>query len=139
MVRIGFRTEEWAYKPTKGHYKDAGVDLRTPKDVTVPCGGNVVIDTGVMCDIPAGYYGKLESKSGLNVKYDIVSCGGVIDAGYEGHIMVKLYNFSNGDYEFKAGDKIVQIIFMPCAERFDGIEILDKNERGTDGFGSTGA
>lgn len=139
MTRIRFMTEERAYKPTKGHYEDAGVDLRTPRDVVVPCGGSVAIDTGVMCNIPVGYYGKLESKSGLNVKYDIVSCGGVIDAGYTGHIVAKLYNFGKEDYEFKAGEKIVQIVFMPCVARFDGIEILDESERGTDGFGSTGA
>lgn len=135
---ITIRKEEWAFTPVKGHYEDAGVDLRAPYAIVVPKGGSVTIDTGIMCDIPVGYYGKLESKSGLNVKHDIVSCGGTIDAGYTGHINVKLYNLGDKDYAFCAGDKVVQLIIIPCAIHFDGIKILSDEKRETNGFGSTG-
>ena len=65
--------DKGAYMPLRAHSTDAGLDLRTPKEVTVPKGGSVCIDTGVHVELPKGYYGKLESKSGLNVKHSVVS------------------------------------------------------------------
>lgn len=132
--------DEGACLPTIGHPDDAGIDLCTPYFVTVPMHGSAVIDTGVHIQIPKGYYGKLESKSGLNVKHDIVCCGGVIDAGYTGSIVVKLYNLGLKDYSFYPGDKIVQLVIVPCVtERiFEVVKSFEDTERGADGFGSTG-
>lgn len=127
------------YIPTRGHSDDAGIDLRTPYEVTIKAGGSASIETGVGVQIPKGYFGKLESKSGLNVKYNIVSLGGVIDCGYTGEIVAKLYNLGDSDYTFKAGDKIVQMIVQPCL--IDSINLVDDfedTERGKGGFGSTG-
>ena len=83
-----------AYMPERAHVLDAGLDLRTPVDVVIPAGGSAVVDTGVHVAIPMGYVGMLKSKSGLNIKNGITS-EGVIDAGYTGAIVAKLYN--NGD------------------------------------------
>jgi len=133
------KLEKGAYEPIRGHKEDAGIDLRTPVDVVVPKGGSASIDTGVHMAIPVGYYGKLESKSGLNVKHSIVSLGGVIDSGYTGTIVAKLYNLGDKDYEFKAGDKVVQIVIQPCL--LCDMEIVDSlgvTDRGDGGFGSTG-
>lgn len=128
-----------AYMPTRGHEDDAGLDLRTPVDVSIKAGGSVSIDTGVHMEIPRNYFGKLESKSGLNVKHSVVSHGGVIDSGYTGSIVVKLYNHGDQDYHFHAGDKIVQLIIQPCLiEDLEEVSLLKDTERGTDGFGSTG-
>jgi len=128
-----------AYMPTRGHEDDAGLDLRTPVDVSIKAGGSVSIDTGVHMEIPRNYFGKLESKSGLNVKNSVVSHGGVIDSGYTGSIVVKLYNHGDQDYHFHAGDKIVQLIIQPCLiEDLEEVSLLEDTERGADGFGSTG-
>lgn len=131
--------DEGAYMPVHGHGKDAGYDLKTPQRIVIRKGESVTIDTGVHMEIPEGYYGKLESKSGLNVKHNIVSCGGVIDSGYTGSIAVKLYNMGGSHYIFNAGDKIIQIIVQKH-ETLDFIEVdtLDETERGNNGFGSTG-
>ena len=131
--------DEGAFIPERAHSTDAGMDLRTPVEVTVPAHGSATIDTGVHMAIEPGWHGKLESKSGLNVKHDIVSLGGEIDSGYTGSIVAKLYNMGNEDYHFERGDKIVQIVIQPCG--LCGIEVvdsLDDTERGTGGFGSTG-
>jgi dUTP pyrophosphatase len=102
-------------------------------------GESATIDTGVACSIPIGYFGKLESKSGLNVKHSVVSLGGTIDAGYRGNIVVKLYNFGSEPYHFERGDKIVQMVLIPClCADIDIVDELDESERGTGGFGSTG-
>lgn len=135
--------DDGAYFPAKAHSTDAGFDLRTRDRVVLRAHSSACIDTGVHIDIPAGWFGKLESKSGLNVKHSIVSLGGVIDAGYTGSIVAKLYNLSDSDYVFESGDKIVQIIIQPCA-RTDCMEqvlSLDKfhdSDRGDNGFGSSG-
>lgn len=131
--------DEDAYMPEKAHRADAGYDLRTPKRVVLRRGEDVCIDTGVHIAIPDGWYGKLESKSGLNVKHSIVSLGGVIDSGYTGTIVAKLYNFGYEDHVFEAGDKIVQIVFMPCGNfSLTQVNELEETERGNGGFGSTG-
>lgn len=131
--------DKGAYMPVRGHAEDAGMDLRTPTEVTIPAGGSALIDTGVHMQIPVGYFGKLESKSGLNVKHSIVSHGGVIDSGYTGPIIANLYNHSDKDFTFSPGDKVVQIIIQPCAlPEIEVVDSLEETERGTGGFGSTG-
>jgi dUTP pyrophosphatase len=136
---LNIMLDEGAIMPDRGHAADAGMDLMTPKRVVVPARGSASIDTGVHVEIPEGYFGKLESKSGLNVKHSVVSLGGVVDSGYTGSIVVKLYNLSDEDYVFKAGDKVVQMIIQPCAyPKLCVTKIFKKTERGNGGFGSTG-
>lgn len=131
--------DEGAFLPERAHATDAGADLRTPIDVLIPARGSATIDTGVHMEIPNGYYGKIESKSGLNVKHGVVALGGVIDEGYTGSIVVKLYNMTDEDYAFSKGDKITQILIIPVAyPQFKIAESLDDSDRNTDGFGSTG-
>lgn len=135
---MNFVMDDGAFAPVRGHDADAGLDLRTPIDCIVPARGSVVIDTGIHFDIPYGAYGKLESKSGLNMK-GIVSLGGVIDSGYTGSVVAKLYNMTDEDYEFRAGDKVVQIIFTNCYNpEMVLVSELPDRDRGDNGFGSTG-
>ena len=128
-----------AYMPERAHPTDAGLDLRTPSAVKIWPHDSVTIDTGVHVQLPAGTYGKIESKSGLNVKHNIVCCGGVIDENYTGSIVVKLYNLGGYSYEFAAGDKIAQMIIQPyLAPEMELVDKLDETDRGDAGFGSTG-
>ena len=127
-----------AFKPEFAHKTDAGSDLRSPICATVPARNSVVIDTGVHVEIPEGYVGMLKSKSGLNVKHDLIG-EGVCDSGYAGSIRVKLYNLGDTDYQIQRGDKIIQLVIMPCVYcKFTEVEQFADSERGTGGFGSTG-
>lgn len=127
-----------AYMPSRGHDTDAGLDLRTPKAVTVPAYGDVIVDTGVHVALPHGCAGLLVSKSGLNVKHGITSTG-LIDEGYTGSIVVKLYNHGGEDHEFEAGDKVTQLVVMPVVcEPLEQVSAFSPSERGDAGFGSTG-
>lgn len=136
--------EPWAITPTRAHSTDAGLDLYTPRDfILLAKGGSTTIDTGVHIRLPHRTFGKIESKSGLNVNHGIVSCGGVIDEGYNGSIAVKLYNLSGHKYSFRKGEKIAQLIVQPCfyepvvlttEDDYYGI----RTDRGSNGFGSTG-
>lgn len=128
-----------AYMPVRAHKTDAGLDLRAREGKVIPWHGSAVFDTGVHIALPRGYYGKIESKSGLNVHHNVMSCGGVIDEGYTGSIAVKLYNLGKADYEVHEGDKIAQLVVMPyAAPSMELVMALDDTERGADGFGSTG-
>lgn len=127
-----------AYMPSRGHSDDAGLDLRTPKAMTVPAYGSATIDTGVHVALPSGCAGLLVSKSGLNVSHDITSTG-LIDEGYTGSIVVKLYNHGGGDYQLAVGDKITQLVVIPVVrESLEQVSVFNATERGDNGFGSTG-
>ena len=134
-----YMLDEGAFAPEYAHITDAGMDFRTPKVVRVPEHSSAIIDTGVHLQIPNNYVGFLKSKSGLNVKHSILS-EGVIDCGYTGSIVTKLYNHSNTDYVFQKGDKITQLVILPCATGalLEQVDSFDETERGDSGFGSTG-
>lgn len=148
--------DEGAKMPTRAHPWDAGLDLYTPVDVEVNKSsatvygydgwyrgsvytGCVTIDTGVHVQIPEGYVGFIKSKSGLNVKHGLTADHGVIDAHYTGSICVKLYNHTDAPYKFKAGDKIAQLVIVPCLlPELELVDSLEETDRGDNGFGSTG-
>ena len=156
------KLDEGAYMPTRAHDTDAGLDLYAREDKVVPAGGSCTFDTGVHLELPdrekypvelgfntnRGFVkmaeahfktaGFLKSKSGLNVKHNLTS-EGVIDMGYTGSIVVKLYNHGAEDYHVKRGDKISQLVIVPVlTPTLDVVTELDETERGENGFGSSG-
>ena len=146
--------DEGAKIPNRAHEFDAGLDLYTPKATTVPgckymlnfknrCYGLIsvgqkIINTGVHVEIPAGYVGLIKSKSGLMVNNGLLT-DGTIDSGYTGSIKVKLFNTSPTDYKFNAGEKIAQLVIVPCLlPELELVDSLEETDRGDGGFGSTG-
>lgn len=128
-----------ATMPSRAHETDAGLDLFCIRGGIVWPWGSRVFDTGVHIELPPGTWGKIESKSGLNVKRNIVSCGGTIDEGYTGSIKVKLYNLGWKPYRFRDGDKIAQLVILPyIAPELEWADSLEETARGDSGFGSTG-
>ena len=130
--------DESAKLPTRAHATDAGLDLYSRDYKVIPGRGSKTFDTGVHVKLPSGTAGLLVSKSGLNVTHGITSTG-LIDEGYTGSIVVKLYNNTDDDYRVFAGDKISQLIIIPVMyETPEVVEQLDDTDRGNGGFGSTG-
>jgi len=133
------KLDEGAICPTRAHDHDAGLDLYSREELIIMPGESEVFDTGVHVELPVRSFGKLESKSGLLVNYDIVSCGGVIDENYRGSIRVKLYNLGHRPYMIRKGQKIIQLIVQPyMAPPIELTDSLSETERGENGFGSTG-
>lgn len=147
------KLDDGAFMPERAHDSDAGLDLKSREDKVVPAGGSACFDTGVHIQLPvldasmmdcderwvecvsAGF---LKSKSGLNVKHNITS-DGVIDMGYTGSIVVKLYNHGTEDYEVHRGDKISQLVIIPVlTPEIKAVDELEDTDRGSNGFGSTG-
>lgn len=137
-MEIKIKLDEGAKMPTRAHEYDAGLDIYSREDKIIPAKKSAVFDTGVHLALPLGTVGMLKSKSGLNVKYGITS-EGVIDYGYTGSIIVKLYNNSSFDYRVKAGDKISQLVVLPIHTPIPHlVASLEETERGDHGFGSSG-
>ena len=137
-MKINVVLDNGAYMPEKAHEADAGFDLRTPSKVIIPAKSSRIIPTGVHVEIPRGYVGFLKSKSGLNVKDGILS-EGVIDSGYTGSILAKLYNHSNKEKVFEKGDKITRLVILPIPDvEMVEVDSLEDTERGSNGFGSSG-
>ena len=135
-MRVKLDTD--AFAPTRAHDTDAGLDLYAISDVTIEAHKSAIFHTGVHIELPHGHAGLLVSKSGLNAIHNITSTG-LIDEGYTGEIIVKLYNHGTEDYHVKRGDKISQLVVFPVA--YTDIEIVDSLEatsRGDNGFGSSG-
>lgn len=130
--------DEGAFMPTRAHEADAGLDLYARETCIVSARESVKFDTGVHIELPPDTVGFLKSKSGLNVKHGILS-EGVIDEGYTGSIVVKLYNNSGKDYLVNRGDKISQLVILPVLKpTLEVVDSLEKTERGENGFGSSG-
>lgn len=97
---------EKAILPIKGSQYAAGYDLHALDDGTVPARGKVLVGTGLAFGIPVGNYGRIAPRSGLAAKNSIDVGAGVIDSDYRGEVKVLLFNLSDTDFAFKAGDRV---------------------------------
>lgn len=127
-----------AKMPTRAHTWDAGLDLYAMEDGYIRCNQSRTFDTGVHVQIPEGFVGFIKSKSGLMVNHGIIT-DGTIDSHYTGPIKVCLFNHGGSKYEVKAGDKIAQLVIVPCVlPPLELVDSLEDTDRGDNGFGSTG-
>ena len=125
-------------KVSRAHDDDAGLDLHARETKIVPARGSAIFDTGVHVELPKGSAGILISKSGLNPAHGLQSTG-LVDSGYTGSVVVKLYNHSKVDYTVNEGDKISQLVIVPIfTPVLEIVDELDETERGSGGFGSSG-
>lgn len=136
-MELKVKLDEGAVLPHRAHATDAGADLFAPHDVIVPAKGSAVVDTGVHVELPPNTVGMIKSKSGLNVRDSILS-EGVVDEGYTGSVVVKLYNHGDADVVIGEGAKLTQLVVMPVLYPtiVEASEIVG-GPRGDAGFGST--
>lgn len=138
ILKFKIDAEKGALLPVRKYDTDAGINILSPRSFLLPARSSAIIRTGVHVELPHGTVGMLKSKSGLNVFHDIIG-EGVIDEGYDGEIVVKLYNLGSEPHQFERGDKIIQLVVMPV--HYPAIEQVDEisgGERGDAGYGSTG-
>lgn len=139
------KLREDAKIPTYAHKSDAGLDLcvSDPRgsDALIEPGAKAIFNTGLSIALPAGHVGLVWDKSGIASKTGLKVMGGVIDEGYRGEISVIVYNTSNERVAVKNGQKIAQLLIQkvenPEIKEVDELPSAS-DERGSDGFGSTG-
>jgi len=132
------RVQQNARVPTKRPRIAAAHDIYALKDGTIGAQRQMLVDTGIAIGLPKGTYGRLAASSGMAGKHGIAVGCGVIDADYTGERKVILRNHEDTSYEFKAGDRMGQLI-VEKIQTHNAMEIdnLDDMERGTQGFGSS--
>ncbi len=123
---------------------DAGADLIARTDVAIPpAGGRALVPTGIAVAIPLGYAGFIQPRSGLALRHGItcLNTPGLIDSGYRDEVMVLLVNTDRHQpYHVRRGDRVAQLVIQQIEEaEFVVCDELPEGERGTAGFGSTGA
>lgn len=132
---------EPGFEPVYAKPGDAGADLKSTENYTIPAGGRQLVNTGVRIAMPDGVVGLVHPRSGLAAKHGItvLNTPGTVDAGYRGEIMVTLLNTSKETFEVARGDRIAQILFQRV-ERADfiAVQLLPESARGETGFGSSG-
>ena len=126
--------------PVRAHTHDAGADLRASEGAFIGSGQFAKVSTGVRVSIPEGYVGLLAARSNLCLRGLLMANGvGIIDAGFAGEIKVPLYNAGNTPSNVLAGERIAQLVILPCElPTFRRVDELEETERGEGGFGSTG-
>lgn len=138
------RLSDKATLPSRAHEGDAGIDLCAAEAASIGPGQRVQVGTGLAVEIPEGWAGMILPRSGLALKHGIalVNAPGLVDPGYRGEIRVLLLN-TDADSEFKVavGDRIAQLLLTPfsTARPVEASTLSETTERGTAGFGSSGA
>lgn len=130
-----------AVLPAYAHLSDAGMDLRSVADLTIPRGGRALVPTGLVALLPLGYEAQVRPRSGLALKQGVtvLNTPGTIDSGYRGEIGVILANFGEAAFAVKKGDRIAQLVIAPVTQpQIVEADVLDATDRGAGGFGSTG-
>jgi dUTP pyrophosphatase len=132
-----------AQPPARTRPGDAGYDLRCVEPFTLAPGERRVVPTGVAIALPEGVAGLVVPRSGLAARHglSVVNGPGLIDPTYRGEIRVVLVNLGDEPYAGEAGDRIAQLLLVPfLAPVTRVVEELppSADERGADGFGSSG-
>jgi len=122
----------------------AGMDLRAVLDgpLTLAPGESALIPTGIAIHIgDPGYCAVILPRSGLGHRHGIVlgNLVGLIDADYQGPLMISCWNRAQSAYTIAPGERIAQLVFLPVARaQFRVVEEFAASRRGTGGFGHTG-
>ena len=129
--------------PEYATVQSAAVDLlaAVTEDVVLAPGARTLIPTGLAIALPDGYEAQVRPRSGLALKNGItlLNTPGTIDADYRGEIGIILTNLSQEDFTVERGMRIAQMLIAPVTRlTWKAVSSLDKSERGSGGFGSTG-
>ena len=131
----------------RGSADAAGIDLMAAvtEDTFLEPGETKLIPTGLAFFLKnPNYVGLIHPRSGLGHKHGIVlgNLTGVIDADYNGQLMVSLWNrnTSGEPYKISRGDRIAQYLIQPVVMGlFKQVnEFSTETERGAGGFGASG-
>lgn len=129
--------------PTQMRAGDAAADLPASENVVLAPGARALVPTGFALAIPQHACGLILPRSGLALKHGItvLNAPGLIDSGYRGEVKVILLNTSDVSYTVRRGERIAQLLVLPVPSfALVGVTQLPEapDERGADGFGSSG-
>ena len=126
--------------PKQAYEGDAGLDLSACEAVVLAPGSRAVVPTGLAVEIPEGYAGFVQPRSGLAARHGIgvVNSPGLIDSGYRGEVLFVLLKTGEEPFSVEPGMRIAQLVVLPVAAvRLVEVDELAASERGSRGFGSS--
>ncbi|MGN6190983.1 MAG: dUTP diphosphatase [Rhodanobacteraceae bacterium] len=130
--------------PTYATDGSAAMDLRAAPEgaITLDPGDSALIPTGLAIHVAdPGWCALILPRSGLGHKHGLVlgNLTGLIDADYQGPLMISCWNRGSVAFTIQPGDRIAQLLVTPVARVvWRVVEEFAPSERGTGGFGSTG-
>ncbi len=129
--------------PAYARVGDGAVDLLARADgVVAPCGGRLVVGSGIAIALPQGWCALVLSRSGLAARNGVfvANAPGLVDAGFRGEIMIPLVNTDPSEpFVVTRGDRVAQLLVLQLdAIRWNVVDQVDDTERGAGGFGHTG-
>jgi dUTP pyrophosphatase len=122
----------------------AGMDLRAMLEspIELAGGATALLPSGLALHIgDPGLCAVILPRSGLGHRHGLVlgNLVGLIDADYQGPLMISVWNRSAQAYTITPGDRIAQLVFLPVARVYlRPVTTFDPSDRGTGGFGHTG-
>ena len=127
--------------PDRAYDGDAGLDLAACERHELGPGERAVVGTGLAVEIPTGYAGFVQPRSGLAAKHGItiLNSPGLVDSGYRGEVRVILLNTDQAEtFVVEPGMRIAQLV-VQAVETVEPEEVgeLAASERGARGFGSS--
>ena len=131
--------------PSYASEEAAGMDVRAAvpadREMLILPGRRVLVPTGFVMEIPAGYEVQVRPRSGLALKHGItcLNTPGTIDSDYRGEVKVLLVNLGDEEFAVTRGMRIAQLVVAPVVRpRLEERSHLGETSRATGGFGSTG-
>ncbi len=130
--------------PQAATASSAGMDLRAAIEapLTLTPGESALVPSGMAIHIgDPGWCALIVPRSGLGHKHGLVmgNLVGVIDADYQGPLMISCWNRGTQPYTIGVGDRIAQLLLVPVAQaRLNVVADFKPSQRGEGGFGSTG-
>ncbi|MBW1254742.1 dUTP diphosphatase [Pantoea allii] len=130
--------------PTYATPGSAGLDLRACIDdaMEIAPGTTILVPTGLAIHIAdPSLAAVILPRSGLGHKHGIVlgNLVGLIDADYQGQLMVSVWNRGQESFTLQPGDRMAQLVFVPVVQaEFNLVETFDASLRGEGGFGHSG-
>ena len=113
---------------------DAPLVLQPGDAALVPSGLAIHIADPTLCAV-------ILPRSGLGHKHGIVlgNGTGLIDADYQGPLMISAWNRGGAAYAIEPGDRIAQLVLLPIVRAtLQVVDTFDASARGAGGFGHTG-
>src|SRR5688572_25204332 len=128
--------------PAYGTGESAGFDLAASIDVSVPPRGIVLIPTGLVIEVPTGYFLAIFARSSTPLKRGLVIPNGVgiVDPDYCGpkdEVLIQTLNITETVVQVKKGDRLAQGIVL-AAPRVTWNEVTELRTNTRGGFGATG-
>jgi dUTP pyrophosphatase len=125
--------------PVRGTNWSAGADLCCLEAFTLGPRERKSVPTGLIVEIPPGWYGRVAPRSGLAARHGVDTLAGVVDSDFRGELMALIVNLGDAPVSFDAGERIAQLIIERAAIcDYVWADELSETERGDGGFGSTG-